>query len=309
MKEATRKAVQELAKQLEYQPNLVAQGLKMKHSKLIGVMIPEASNPFFANAISGILNIANQNGYNILSVQSSESLEVEKKNIELLINAQVDGIIASVSIETSSAAHFQKLVDRDIPLVFFDRIIESLEVPMVVIDNYEILCKTTQHLIDIGCKRIAKIAAPVNSFNSRWRLKGYEDTLTTNNIPIDRDLIVFDTFGAAKSEILTHQLMNLPSPPDAIIANNDVSAMKVMHTLKSLKVSIPKEVCVVGFNNDKFSAFLEPSLSSIEAPAYTMGESATQVLFDMIHEEQRIPLKIVLPSKLIIRNSLKRFEE
>ncbi len=302
----TKEAVLELAQQLDYQPNSIALSLRKKQTHIIGVIIPETVNRFFSKAIGGIQDEASRHGYNIMVCQSNESQQIEHNNIQTLLNSLVDGIIISVSRETASERPFQKIIDKGVPLVFFDRIVDSLETPKVLSDNYEAAYNATKHLIEMGCKRIARISGPTNLHNSRWRLKGYQDALINHNIPVDEDLIIFSSYTATNVKEYTNHLLDLPNPPDGVFAINDQGALEMMHTIKSRGLKIPNDICVIGFNNDYFTAFTEPSLSTIEIPAFELGRIAAELLIKEVKLDNPISEKRIVPSKLILRESTRR---
>src|SRR5688500_8509770 len=134
----TRRKVLELAEQLRYEPNSIALNLKHQKTYTIGVIIPETNNTFFSRAVDGIQKIANDAGYHVVVCQSNESYTAEKNNLNSLIRNHVDGLLISVSRETESIGHFDTMLQKQIPVVFFDRVCESLDTPQVITDNYEI---------------------------------------------------------------------------------------------------------------------------------------------------------------------------
>jgi len=302
----TREAVKELAAQLDYQPNVLAQNLKMQQTHIIGVIIPESANPFYARVLSGLLNVATQHGYNVITLQSMESEAAEKNNVDVLINARVDGVIASLSVATMNLDHFEKLKARGYPLVFFDRVPDDPDVSRIVSDNYDSAFRATEHLIDLGCKRVARVNGPLHLNHCRWRLRGYKDALEKHGIPVREDYIVHTRYHAYDVELYTKKLMNMPEPPDGIFAINDKAAIEIIKTLKIMKYRVPEDVAVIGFNNEFYGEFVDPPLSSIEIPAYEMGRASMQLLLDQIHEDEPIHRQVTIPSRLVIRESSQR---
>jgi DNA-binding LacI/PurR family transcriptional regulator len=299
----TRQKVLEVARQLNYSPNAIALNLKQQRTNTIGVIIPETVNRFFAKAIGGIQRIANLAGYNVMICQSDESYVTEKNNLQSLIAAHVDGVIISVSSETDRTDHFDKLLQRNIPVVFFDRISESLQTSQVVTDNYEIAFEGTEHLIAQGCTRIAIIAGPQNLYVSKNRFAGYLDALRKHNIPIRDQYIIHSQFHSGDIEAYTRQLINLPQRPDAVFAINDYAAIEMMHVFKKNGLKIPEDIAVLGFNNEHICKFSEPALSSIELSSYDMGTTAAELLLKQIKGETREPERKLIKSRLVIRES------
>jgi DNA-binding LacI/PurR family transcriptional regulator len=298
----TRHKVLELARKLNYTPNALALNLKQQRTNTIGVLIPETVNRFFAKAIGGIQRVANLAGYNVMICQSDESFVTERSNLRSLLTAHVDGVLVSVSAETDRTDHFQVLLDKNIPIVFFDRISEELNTSRVYTDNYEIAFEGTEHLINQGCQRIAIVAGPQNLYNSRNRLKGYMDALRKHNLPVKENYIVQSHFRAGSVEDYTRDLINLPQRPDAIFAINDFAAIEMMHVIKKNGLRIPQDIAILGFNNETICRFVEPALTSIDMSAYDMGSEAAALLLAQI-KGNREPQKKLIKSRLVIRES------
>jgi len=300
---STRNAVRQLADELNYQPDPIAVSLKQRKSKVIGLIIPRIVNRFFSKALAGIQAVVNEHGYNIIISQSDESLSIEKANVEALLANRVDGMIVSLSKETIDADHFNKVINTETPIIFFDRVNEDLNTSRVIIDDYEASYKAVEHLIDQGCKRIAHIAGPPNLFNSRKRLEGYKDAIRDHGLFLDKKLIVFSSFQSDEVKPYTDYLLSLKSPPDGIFAVNDNSAVEMMHYIKQVGLSIPKDIAIIGFNNEVIDSFLDPPLSSVNSPAEQLGRRAAELLFCHIQDEELPATCDVIKSKLVIRES------
>jgi len=302
----TRKKILEVAQQLNYQPNALALNLKQQRTNTIGVIIPETVNRFFAKAIGGIQRVANLAGYNVMICQSDESYITEKNNLRSLIASHVDGVIISVSSETDRTDHFDMLLQKKIPVVFFDRIREDLNTSQVFTDNYDISLVGTEHLIQQGCRRIAIIAGPQNLHNSRNRLNGYLDALKKHDLPVKESYIVHSNFTGGNIEEYTRYLINLPHRPDAVFAINDYAAVEMMHVFKKNGLRIPQDIAVLGFNNENICRFVEPPLSTIDLPSYDMGAVSAEILLDQIRDASSPLQKKLVKSQLIIRESTHR---
>ena len=306
VKPETARKVRELAAQIDYHPNLLAQHLKQKRTNTIGVVIPETVNRFFAKAIGGIQEVANKAGYNVMICQSNESLALERNNLQTLMASKVDGLLISVSRETDLHDHLQYAIDKEVPLVFFDRIVEELSASQVYSDNYDISFQGTEHLLTQGCKRIAFIAGPQHLYNSRNRLDGYLGALKKHNINVSKSLIVDAHYKVNEVKDYMRHLFNLPQKPDGIFAINDMAAIEIMHILKKRGLNIPKDVAVLGFNNETICRFVEPSLSSIDHPAFEMGAAATEILLKQIIKGEILQEKRLIKSRLVVRDSTNR---
>ena len=299
----TKQKIMELARDLNYEPNTLAINLKQQRTNTIGIIVPETINRFFARAVGGIQKRADMAGFNVMICQSNESYIIEKKNIQSLVSSRVDGLAVSISRETDRSDHFESLLNKGIPLVFFDRICEDIEASQVLTDNYEIAFEGTEHLIQQGCKRIAFIAGPQHLFNSRNRFLGYLDALKKHDLPVQDAYIVHSHYRSDKVEEYTRYLINLPVKPDGIFAINDYAAIEMMHVMKKSGIRIPEDIAVLGFNNENIGRFVEPSLSTIDQPAHDMGAAAAEILINHIRHQELPPEKRIVKSHLIIRES------
>jgi DNA-binding LacI/PurR family transcriptional regulator len=302
----TARKVRELAAKIDFQPNILAQHFKQQKTFTIGVIIPETVNRFFAKAIGGIQQVADRAGYNVIICQSNESMETEKKNLQMLLSNRVDGLLISVSRETNRYEHLQHVISQEVPIVFFDRIVEELAANQIHSDNYEISMEGTSHLIDQGCTRIAFIAGPQHLYNSRNRLKGYLDALEKRAITVDDSLIIQTNYQLNTVEEYVRHLFSLRIRPDGIFAINDMAAIEIMHILKKRGISIPHDVAILGFNNETICRFIEPALSSIDHPAFDMGLAAAELLLAKIANDDLPLQKKLVKSRLVVRESTLR---
>jgi DNA-binding LacI/PurR family transcriptional regulator len=303
----TKKAIWELAHKLDYSPNSIAAGLRKNKTYTLGVIVPEIVHYFFSSIISGIEDIAYKNGYKVIICQSNENYEREVINLNTLISGRVDGVLMSLSKQTSQTVHFKHTLDRGIPLVFFDRICADLKTSRVVVDDYEGAFNAVEHLIDQGCRRIAHLAGPETLLICKERKRGYADALKKHDIKYDESLVVL---AHNKNDVLTatSELMRRKSPPDAFFAVNDNVAAGSMVVLKNLGFKIPKDVAIVGFTDDPgICTIVDPPLSSVHQPAYEIGLESTKILLDFlesgIDNNETITLK---PSLVVRESSLKR---
>lgn len=302
----TKRLVNELAEKLQYTPNPIALSLKNRRSNVVGVVIPEVVHFFFSSIISGIENVAERNGYSVMLVQSNEQLSREVSAINTILHGKVDGVMASVSKETNNYAHFQKLIDQGIPLVFFDRIAEGIEATHVVVDDFGGAYAATDHLAKQGYKNIAHFAGPQNRQIYRDRLKGYTKALIDNGLEIKEELII-EADNICQAKITVENLVSSGIKFDAIFAVNDFTAAGALLSLKRANLRVPEDVALVGFANESITQMLEPNLSSVHQSAFEMGEKAMESLLQQINSEDRLPpQRIVLPTYLIVRESSQR---
>ncbi|WP_347157769.1 LacI family DNA-binding transcriptional regulator [Pontibacter chitinilyticus] len=307
--EATKKAVRETAQRLNYRQNKLASSLRSGQSNTIGIIVPSLDVSFFSSVVHGIEKIMNENDYNILLYQSNESFENEKKGIETFLNSRVAGIIASVAKETTAYEHFSEIKRRRIPLLFFDRVVEALQVPSVTIDDYKGGFLATEHLIQQGCQRIVHITARQSLGIFHERLRGYVDALQQYGLPIDERLILYGDFSLDFGRQCVRDLYQRHVAFDAVFALEDFTAMGALQQLLAYNVRVPEQVGVIGFANESFAALVTPGLSTIDQQTVPMGEAAAALFIRMLRSEDlynNLPERIVLDPHLIVRASTLR---
>jgi LacI family transcriptional regulator/LacI family repressor for deo operon, udp, cdd, tsx, nupC, and nupG len=237
--------------------------------------------------------------------QSHESYERELADTRHIATRRVDGLIVSISSQTENHDHFVALQEQGIPVVFFDRVSETMPSHKVRVDDYKGAYEATEHLISRGCKKIAHIAGPANLSISRNRLKGYQDALTNNGLELHDEWVVSSEYNQAGGTERAYQLMALRNRPDAIFAASDRIAFGVHWALRQLGYRMPDDVAIVGFSDLAISSLLDPPLSSVAQPSFEMGQLAATLLLDLI-ESKSTPAAFetrVLTSNLIIRKS------
>ena len=305
----TKKAVLALAKKLNYEPNRVAQSLRIKKTNTIGVVVPEIAMHFFSSAIGAIQEYFAKHQYSIMICQSMETLRMEKSNIHMLVSNRVDGLLISLSSQTKNVEHLYQLIDKKIPMVLFDRIDNSIDVSKVVVDDRAGAFKAVEHLIQTGCKRIAYVGGPDNLYVSNERMNGYLDALKKNNIAVDETLIAHCKDLRLDIAAATTTLLNRTDRPDAIFAMNDPIAIAVLQVLKKAHVAVPDEISLVGFTDEPVSQFIHPALTTVAQPAYDIGHEAAKLLMQQINNKEGFsPVKKVLHTELIIRDSTRKLK-
>lgn len=299
----TRKAVLEMAGKMDYRPNKIAQSLKKKRTYTIGVIIPSFTIPFYSYAISGIQGKADSEKYNVLTCQSNELYANELNCLETLLDSQVDGIIMSLSRDTGDFSHLERLIDRKIPIVLFNRVAYSLNVSKVTVDDYYGSKNIVEHLISTGRKRIAHMTGPLNLQMARNRRKGYIDALAKAGMEIDESLIIEGDFSMENGKECCNTLLNQPNPPDAIYCVCDNMAFGAMMEIKNRGLSIPDDVALAGFTNENVASLVDPPLTTIDQPAYDIGANAADLLIKQIENPAFLPEHRELKTNLIVRGS------
>jgi LacI family transcriptional regulator len=309
IKESTKKTVRETAEKLKYQPNKIATSLRSGKSGIVGVIIPSAEINFFGSVVHGIEKIANENNYNVLIYQTNELYENEKRGVQTFLQSQVDGVLASISKETINLDHYNEIKKRGVPLVLFDRAVDTLGVSTVVVDDYAGAFAATKHLIMQGCRRIAHIGGQqhVSIFNQR--LKGYIDALNVHTIPVNDDLILYGKVSIESGRDCMKKLLSLSVIPDAVFAVEDFTALGAMQVIKAAGKKIPEDITVISFANEPFGEYITPSLSTVNQQTVQMGEAAAKLFFEALRNTESTifkPFKLVLQPELICRESTRK---
>lgn len=297
-----------MAAELQYEPNHLAAALRKGKSYLIGIIVPAIDINFFARVVKGIETVINEKGYNAIITQSDDLAEKEVRNIDALLNTQVDGIICSLANATTEYDHLDKILKKGVPLVLFDRTPGRNDISTVVNDDYQGAVNATKHLIEQGCRNILHLAGPKEILPYRLRAQGYQDVLKQHKIPLRPDWIMesglsqLDGIRCVKKALTSHP------PIDAVFAASDHAALGAMRELTENGIKVPEEVAVVGFSNEGFGPFVEPSLSTVDQHGAKMGEWAAKLLLDQCESKGKVRVqeKIVLPTDLIVRASSRR---
>lgn len=304
----TKKAVLELAKELNYTPNSFAVNLRTQESKTIGLIIPEVVHHFFSSVINGIIAEAEKNGYLVIILQSNESLELEKKQVALLLNKRVDGIIMSLSNESNDDDHIKEIIKREVPFVQFDKISKLIPSSKVIINDQKAVMEAVQHLIDQGNKKIAYIRGPINPQNAIDRFIGYKKALEKNDIPFDSKLVyTCENVSFEEGIKFAKQIVQDHPQVEAISCTTDLVAVGVLSYLNDNNIKVPQQIALMGFSNWFMSQVLTPKLSTVDQPSYEMGQVSFNLLLEeMNSHKENIPFtpKIIqLSTTLIIRES------
>jgi LacI family transcriptional regulator len=303
----TKEAVLAKARELNYEANPFASSLRKQKSKTIAVVIPKVDNNFFALAINGIESIAQEKGYHVLIYLTHEDMQKEIAITKLLQNGRVDGMMISLSSQTTHTNHLQELKEKGIPLVFFDRVTEEIDSPKITTDDYNSGIKATEHLIANGSRKIAFISISQNLSISNKRMNGYIEALRKNNIKPDNSLILCCNGDDVKNLDMIRKLLKRKNRPDAIFASVEKLAIATYEICEELGLDIPGDVKVISFSNLQTAAFLKPSLTTITQPAYEIGREAASILFKLVEKRgfNFLLEKTILKSTLIPRNSTK----
>lgn len=301
----TKRLVMEYAERLNYRPNPIALSLKGSSSKALAVIVPQIANNFFSQAINGIEAIAYNRGYHVIIFQTHESYEREVANVQQAVSRRVDGLLLSLSSETSDVAHLKALHEQGLPLVLFDRVAPELPVTQVVADNFGGAYAATSHLLQTGRRRIAHLTIPSYLSITQERLAGYRAALEQYGVPFDENLVRYGTFGPDEAASLVDELLALDPAPDAFFTASDRLALGCLGALQQRGIDVPGRVSLLSFTNSQSAHLLNPPLSTVTQPAQEIGQLAAERLIELIERKQKSPAPstMKLPTTLVVRES------
>lgn len=304
----TRKQVLEVASRLGYKANIHAAALASGSTKNIVVVIPFITNYYFSTVISGIQETAYNNGYNIVLMLTNDSSEREKHLMENISISNWDGLLASIAADTSDCDYFKHLIVQGMPIVFFDRVPDKINSSKVLQDDYSGAFIATDHLISKGYRRIAHFAGNEHLLITQNRVNGYKAALKKHKISFKPEWIFYSGFSQESGEDDMEKVFKLPDRdrPNAIFAVNDRRAVGAIVAIKRKGLTVGKDIGVIGFTNDPISTIIEPSLSTIEEPAFEIGKQSCDLLIKHIKNSSFSPKEIVLSGSLIERDSTRR---
>ena len=307
---ATKNAVNDLARKLKYKPNEIALSLKHSKSNIIGVIVPEVVHYFFSSVISGIDDLAYANDYNVMVAQTNENYEREVHSVQGMLSSRVAGLLVSVSKTTRAYEHLHTLEQNGIPIVFFDRVCSEIDTDKVVVDDFDGAYRAVDYLIKTGCRKIVHFAAGQHLLIGKNRQNGYLHALYKNGIPVD-DNLIFKCDNYNEAAHLTEKLVRSGNIPDAIFAVNDMTALGALSTIKAIGLKVPEDISIIGFTNGLISTMSEPPLSTIEQHGYEMGQIAVRLLLNRLSkaEEEYTPEIRVLKTDLVLRGTTKTLKE
>ena len=295
--------VLDYADEIGYAPNLIARGLQASKTYTIGLMIPDIANPFFGQMAKSIGKAAHKAGYSILLVDSDDDIEKEKQQIKNMINRKVDGII--VSPIGGKSEHFKAISRRKIPLVFIEGYFLNTLIPHVISDNYQGSLDAMDVFIKNGHQRIALIHGKEQSETIRERRKGYKDALVKAGIEIDEQLIVGNDYSIKNGYDSTMKLIKLNNPPTAIFAVNNLFGLGVLKALKEKNLNIPKDISLIIFDDQPYTAFLNPPITTVKLNTEKLSHLAIELILEHINNPELNSNRLVIPTNIIFRNSIR----
>jgi len=308
----TRKRIFDLAEEMGYRSNHFARNLRRQKTNTIGIIVHELNSNFITSVLAGIEKVTTEAGYDLIITHSSESRIKEAANANNLFHKRVDGLIASLSFDTNNLEHFRPFEEKGVPVIFFDRVEQASNYSVVIIDNYKCGYQATQHLLEQGCKKIAHVTSSLKRNVYSERHRGYRDALFDNNIPFDESLLIVNDLSENAGIQSAKQILRMQPMPDGAFITNDFVAAVCMRTLKENNINIPRDIAIVGFNNDAIGKLIEPALTTINYPGKDMGEIVARNLVNHLQGVGNIHNinTVIVSSDLIIRkSSLKKMSQ
>jgi len=303
--EETEEKVKKIAKELNYVPNQLAKGLRLKQTKSIGLVVPDISNPFFSCIVKNISKEAHKLGYSLSLYDSQDDTNIEANNLNYLQNRVVDGFI--VCPVGKKYKHIQGLVKDGAKVVVVDRYFPDLKCPSIISDNYQGAVDGTEYFIENGHEKIGFIQGEIGTSVNDDRVKGYRDTLQKHNIPVNDSLVVGDSFGERNGYISTKLLLNRKPKVTAIFATSNLISHGALRAISEEGLQIPEDISIISFDDQPYSDLLKTPMTSITQQKEEIGRIAFKLLIEFIKNVKIDRSQIVtLPTKLIERKSVKK---
>jgi LacI family transcriptional regulator len=299
----TRDRIEALLKETEYRPNGIARSLKLRHTFVVGVIVPDVTNPFFASMYRGIEDAALPRGYSVVLCNTDGSPERERSQLQMLIERRVDGfVLASAYLND---ANVRRLRAHNVPHVLANRYSDEREDAFVGSDDHAGASLATRHLIELGHRRVGHLSGPRAVSTSVQRLRGYQDALAHGGLTFDAELVAESGYVEQGGLRAAETLLSLPPErrPSAVFAVNDLAALGIYGAARRLGLRIPQDVAVVGYNDIPNAGRLDPALTTIQVPVNEMGVVAGGMLIDQIESGELSSRRVVFAPQLMVRGS------
>jgi LacI family transcriptional regulator len=299
----TREKIETAIAELNYAPSKIASGLISAKTQLIGLIVPDVSNPFFAPIVRGAETAARKAGFRVLLCNSESDLRLERDYVADLVSHRVEGLLIA-PVGDRSGAHLGKLIEGSFPLVLIDRHVPGIDCDAVTLDNANAAKRLVDHLIAVGHRRIAFVTDADDVSTGRERLAGLKQALAGAAIPFTKDLVLHTTADQIGGYRSAQQILNLDRRPTAIFAINNMTAVGVMQALREANLTVPDDISLVCFDDVQHLAVISPFLTVIDQPAEVMAGVAAQLLLERIAGNAgKQTRKITFPGNLIVRQS------
>jgi DNA-binding LacI/PurR family transcriptional regulator len=297
----TRSAVFAIMERLDFQPSVIASALAGKKTFTLGLLIPDVSNPFFAEIARAIEDQGHQMGYSVVMCNTDNKDEKVERYISLLLQKSVDGIIIATGIEKKEI--LEQLLARKLPIVLIARELPLIAVDTVVVDDYVGGCMAANHLLQIGHKEIAILSESQKVSSSRERIRGFRQTMSDAGLTLNEQWLKVCDYKVEDGKNKALELLHEAHRPTAIFACNDMLAVGVLQAAKEMKMIVPNELSIISFDNTILSSVTNPPLTTIAQPMEQMGKHAVNLIVENIKEGNQLKQRIVLRPEFILRES------
>ncbi len=289
------------AEELEYIPNNPARNMRSGSTRILGLIIGDIGNPFFTAVARGVEDVAQRHGYSLVLSNTDENPDREAASLGVMAAERAAGVIIATTNENGTV--LRRFRDTGMAVVAIDRHIVDLPTDSVVVDNESASHEAVNHLLRLGHRRIAIVGGPSDTGTARDRLRGYERALREARISVQPELVRRGDFHEAAGWTMTCDLLDLPDPPTAIFAVNNLTTIGALWGLRERRVQVPSEVSIVGFDDIPTGELLDPPLTVVQQPTYRVGARAAELMFRRLREPNAAVKEVVLSARLIIRQS------
>jgi DNA-binding LacI/PurR family transcriptional regulator len=297
----TRNAVFAIMERLDFQPSVIASALTGKKTFTLGLLVPDISNPFFAEIARAIEDQGHQLGYSVVMCNTDNKDEKVERYISLLLQKSVDGIIIATGIERKEI--LEQLLARGLPIVLIARELPMIAVDTVVVDDYVGGCMAANHLIQLGHTEVAILSESHKVSSSRERVRGFRQTMSDAGHDLNEQWLKVCDYRVEDGKNKTLELLQESSLPSAIFACNDMLAVGALQAAKEMKIRVPKELSIISFDNTILSSVTNPPLTTIAQPMEQLGKLAVDLIVENIKEDKQMKQRIVLRPEIIVRES------
>jgi LacI family transcriptional regulator len=300
-----RARILEAIRRLGYHPDHVARSLRMRRTRMLGMVITDITNPFFSQMVRGAEDAALKHNYLLLIFNTDDHVDRERQGLAVLQGRRVDGVLLVVAPARETASHIAETLAAGTPVVCLDRIPRGARVHSVTVDNVRGARECVHHLLERGHRRVAILTGSLWLQTARERLRGYKEALKQAGVPVDPALIQEGDFRVESGYALARELLSRPRPPSALFTSNGLMAIGVLKAAAELRLRCPQDVAIATFDDLPVAEILRPTLTSVAQPAYLIGYKGAELLIQMIESKKKpkAPVRIKLPTELRIRES------
>ena len=303
---ASASRIERAVRELNYQPNRLARNLSLGHSKMIGLVIPDISNPFFATVACAVEEVAFSGGYSVLLCNTQNDRARELSYLQLLSSHQLDGILFLTSHPKDPA--LAEILQGNLNVVLIDEDVDGVSAPRIFCENRTGGYLATRHLLDCGHRRIAFIGGPDNLLSTQERYTGFRNALKEAGLKPAREMVRFGPYTSDFGREIALRFFKVQRPPTAIFASSDYVALGVLNAAHAAGIQIPGALSLIGFDDVPLAALLQPPLTTIRQSASGLGAEGTKLLLRLIQGKKVKPIEIRLPVQLIKRGSVRALQ-